>query len=92
MRPNIGRLLVTDWAPTETEGDKILFLFDGGTLTPAQLNAIHLDPTELRAYAFYDIPEIHTHTIPRLAHRLTQAQIAHHTNIPRYLEHGNPVK
>ena len=43
IRPDIGRLLVTDWAPTDTEGDKILFLFDGGTLTPDQFNAIGLD-------------------------------------------------
>ncbi|GAA0547520.1 NUDIX domain-containing protein [Actinomadura livida] len=91
IRPNIGRLLVTDWAPTETEGDKILFLFDGGTLTPAQLKAIRLAPTELRAYAFYDLAQIHTHTIPRLARRLTHAHTAHHNGTCHYLEHGNPI-
>jgi 8-oxo-dGTP pyrophosphatase MutT (NUDIX family) len=28
----IGRLLVADWAPHPFEGDKLLFVFDGGTL------------------------------------------------------------
>ena len=30
-----GRLLVIDWAPHPAEGDKLLFIFDCGTLTPA---------------------------------------------------------
>lgn len=92
IQPKIGRLLVTDWAPSETEGDKILFLFDGGTLSPDQLNAIRLDPTELRGYAFHDITEIPARTIPRLARRLTHAHAAHHAGTSHYLEHGNPLK
>src|SRR5258707_14543061 len=28
----IGRLLVVDWAPHPDEGDKVLFIFDGGEL------------------------------------------------------------
>ncbi|TDB98828.1 NUDIX hydrolase [Actinomadura sp. 7K534] len=92
IHPSIGRLLVTDWAPTDTEGDKILFLFDGGTLTPDQLKAIRLAPTELRGYAFYDIPHIHTHTVPRLARRLIHAYAAHHANTFRYIEHGHPLR
>ncbi|GAA2606272.1 hypothetical protein [Streptomyces axinellae] len=32
IRPVIGRLLVVTWAPNREEGDKVLFLFDGGRL------------------------------------------------------------
>ncbi|MBC3843624.1 NUDIX hydrolase [Streptacidiphilus sp. 4-A2] len=32
ISPPIGRLLVADWAPHPTEGDKLLFVFDGGIL------------------------------------------------------------
>lgn len=32
IRPKISSLLVVDWAPHPREGDKILFLFDGGHL------------------------------------------------------------
>src|SRR6201989_3012499 len=28
----LGRLLLVDWAPHPSEGDKLLFVFDGGTL------------------------------------------------------------
>ena len=31
----IGRLLVVDWAPHPNEGDKILFIFDGGSCLKA---------------------------------------------------------
>jgi 8-oxo-dGTP diphosphatase len=30
----IGPLLVADWAPAANEGDKVLFIFDGGELAP----------------------------------------------------------
>lgn len=46
----IHRLLVTDWAPSPSEGDKVLFVFDGGTLTDAQLDAIELQADELEAF------------------------------------------
>ena len=32
IEPAIGVMLVVDWAPAEREGDKLLFLFDGGIL------------------------------------------------------------
>jgi 8-oxo-dGTP pyrophosphatase MutT (NUDIX family) len=33
IRPVIGALLVVDWAPRPGDGDKILFIFDGGHIT-----------------------------------------------------------
>lgn len=35
VRLPVGRLLVVDWAPHPAEGDKILFVFDGGVLSPS---------------------------------------------------------
>ncbi|MFI0367447.1 NUDIX domain-containing protein [Actinomadura sp. 1N219] len=88
IRPEVGRLLIADWAPNEAEGDKILFLFDGGTLAPEQLNAIHLDTSELSNHQFHDIAQIHELTIARLARRLVHAHAAHRDGTTRYLEHG----
>ena len=34
ISPAIGRLLIVDWAPHPNEGDKLLFIFDGGHLEP----------------------------------------------------------
>jgi len=47
-----GLLLVADWAPSAEEGDKLLFVFDGGVLTTEQLAAIRLQPDEIAEYAF----------------------------------------
>ncbi|GAA2258303.1 NUDIX hydrolase [Actinomadura luteofluorescens] len=88
IHPEIGRLLVTDWAPNEAEGDKVLFLFDGGALTTDQLTVIRLNPGELVGCNFYDIAQIHALTIPRLARRLVHAHAAHCDDSTRYLEHG----
>ncbi|MEU8117728.1 NUDIX hydrolase [Spirillospora sp. NPDC049024] len=91
IHPEIGRLLVADWAPGEAEGEKILFVFDGGSLTAGQLDAIRLDPSELVGYRFHDIARIHDLTTPRLARRLVHAHAAHRDATTRYLEHGEPI-
>ncbi|MFV2195359.1 hypothetical protein [Nocardiopsis sp. LOL_012] len=51
ITPPIGRLLVIDWAPNPAEGDKQLFVFDGGVLGRERLEQINLDPAELRGRA-----------------------------------------
>jgi 8-oxo-dGTP diphosphatase len=86
----IGPLLVADWAPHPDEGDKLLLIFDGGTLTTEQLTAIHLPAEELASYAFHDPAEIATVLIPRLGRRVTAAVDAHYASRLAYLEHGIP--
>lgn len=88
ITPPIGRLLVTDWAPNQTEGDKVLFLFDGGMLTPEYLDRIRLDPAELTAYEFHDVAKVHELTIARLARRIVHGHEARADGSTRYLEHG----
>ncbi|QXJ23129.1 NUDIX hydrolase [Actinomadura graeca] len=91
IRPEIGRLLVADWAPNPAEGDKVLFLFDGGVLTTEQLDALRLEPGELVGCQFHDIAQIHDLTIPRLARRLLHAHAARSDGSTRYLEHGERI-
>ena len=88
IAPRLGALLVVDWAPAEHEGDKLLFIFDGGTLDAEQLAAIRLQPAELRSYAFHDLATADALLIPRLARRLAAALDARRAGLPRYLEHG----
>ena len=88
IAPPIGPLLVVDWAPAEGEGDKLLFIFDGGTLSVGQLAAIRLEPGELRSYAFHDLATADALLIPRLARRLAAALTARQAGRPRYIEHG----
>jgi 8-oxo-dGTP diphosphatase len=81
----VGPLLVADWAPHPDEGDKLLLIFDGGTLTAGQLDGIRLQADELASYAFYDPTEAVTVLIPRLSRRVAAAIDAHHAGDTAYL-------
>ncbi|MFF9896145.1 NUDIX domain-containing protein [Streptomyces longispororuber] len=88
ITPGIGRLLAVDWAPSPAEGDKVLFLFDGGAL-PAQLQEqIRLQRSEIKAYTFHNLDDIDSLTIPRLARRVRAAVSARADGQVAYLEHG----
>lgn len=88
ITPPIGRLLAVDWAPNEAEGDKVLYLFDGGQLSQDDLAAITLQPEELKSFAFVSSEQIAERTIPRLARRILAAAEARNEAAPIYLEHG----
>lgn len=90
IRPAIGRLLVADWAPTDRDGDKILFIFDGGHLTPDQHAAIKLRDGELFEYRYASLAEADQLTLPRLVRRITEASSSTKTFGTIYLEHGRP--
>ncbi|WP_434593141.1 NUDIX domain-containing protein [Streptomyces sp. A5-4] len=88
IAPPIGRLLAMDWAPSDTEGDKILYLFDGGVLDQAALDRMIFKDGEIKAVAFHPVSEIAKLTIPRLARRIEQAVRARERDETVYLEHG----
>lgn len=84
----VGRLLVADWAPHPAEGDKVLFVFDGGIPSTHDLAEIHLASTEISEYAFHSAGQIDTLLIPRLARRVHAALKARTRTTTSYLEHG----
>lgn len=88
IAPPLGRLLAIDWAPNRSEGDKVLYLFDGGELTSEDLARITLQVDELKGFAFLAPAEINECTIPRLARRILAAIEARTGTAPVYLEHG----
>ena len=65
-----GRLLVVDWAPHPEQGDRVLFVFDGGTLSGTDIAAIRLQPEELDSYVFLPPAEAIDRLIPRLRRRV----------------------
>lgn len=89
IEPRIGKLLVTDWAPTAKDGDKVLFVFDGGQLTSEQHAAIQVQASELVRYGYVAAEDLPRFTIDRLVLRLTAALGAHRTGQPVYLEQGH---
>jgi 8-oxo-dGTP diphosphatase len=86
-----GRLLVMDWAPDELLEERMLFVFDGGTLDAGRLGAIRLQVSELASYRFVS-PEAASRMLkPRLARRISSAVLAQNLRRTLYLEHGLPV-
>ncbi|WP_433757303.1 NUDIX domain-containing protein [Nocardia sp. CA-135398] len=84
------QLLVHDWAPSETDGDKILYVFDCGDLGSDE-PAITLQEAELDRWAWVPLAKLDDYLIPRLARRLRQAHIARSVSRTVYLEHGEPA-
>ncbi|MFG1963557.1 NUDIX domain-containing protein [Nonomuraea sp. NPDC049028] len=91
IQPAIGRLLVVDWAPLPQEGDKVLFVFDGGTLDSEAIKQITFADNELSAYEFRPVDELDGLLIERLARRLKAAATARELGETVYLEHGRAV-
>ncbi|GGZ14705.1 hypothetical protein GCM10010387_03590 [Streptomyces inusitatus] len=90
IAPRIGRLLVVDWAPNPGEGDKVLYLFDGGLLGAEQRRRVRIQADELRGYDFHPAERLPELTIPRLVRRITAGIRARADGSTVYLEHGEP--
>jgi 8-oxo-dGTP diphosphatase len=84
------RLLIVDWAPSASEGDKILYIFDCGELG-ADEQRIHLAADELDRWTWAPVSQLPKYVIPRLVRRLGNAHHAHAAGGPLYLEHGQPA-
>lgn len=85
-----GRLLVVDWAPLPAEGDKVLWVFDGGVL-PWALSGLRLPCEEIAEVRWVQPRQLHRHTPERLTRRLELALTALTAGITLYAEHGCTV-
>ncbi|WP_157246263.1 NUDIX domain-containing protein [Nonomuraea typhae] len=91
IEPPIGRLLAVDWAPHPEEGDKVLFVFDGGVIDEETLKRISFADKELTGYSFHPAEELEGLLIERLARRVKAAVAAREQGETVYLEHGQAV-
>jgi 8-oxo-dGTP diphosphatase len=80
-------LLAVDWAPSDGEGDKLLFLFDCGQLG-ADAEHIRLDHEELDRWTWAPVTELESYVIDRIAKRVRATVGAVES---KYLEHGLPA-
>ena len=78
-----GRLLIVDWAPHPAEGDKLLFIFDAGTLV--RISDVIPDGQEIAEVRFEAVAALGELMPGRLARRLRTATSAE--NDP-YAENG----
>jgi len=82
------RYLVVDWAPADDEGDKILFIFDGGTVRTEQATSPSPDGNEIAQLRYTEIEELDEYVPARLARRIRAAVAAKTTGQAAYAEHG----
>src|SRR5919199_161713 len=83
-----GRLLVVDWAPHPQEGDKLLFVFDGGVLSSGDFDALRPDGDEIAEAKCWHADELEKLAPARLARRLQLANEAASSGDTLYAEHG----
>jgi 8-oxo-dGTP diphosphatase len=84
----IGHLLVVDWAPHPDEGDKMLFIFDGGVLPSVDVDQLVPDGEELSDVRFHPVDGLAGVTPARLSRRLGLAVAAVQDGRTIYAEHG----
>ena len=88
IAPRLGGLLVVDWAPSDQDGDKILYIFDGGTLGDDDLARIAFVDGEIDQYRYLSATDIDRLVPARLARRIRTALEAKHNRQAIYAEHG----
>lgn len=91
ITPPLGRLLVTDWAPADREGDKILYIFDGGTLDDNDLTRIAFEDGEIAEFRYVAMTDLAELVPARLARRVHTAVAAMNAGRAVYAEHGKEV-
>ncbi|MEV1070560.1 NUDIX hydrolase [Micromonospora parva] len=87
----LGPMLVVDWAPAEHEGDKLLFIFNGGSLSPEQERDIRFADGELTEWRYVSAESLEQHGPPRLARRIRTAIVARSNGMSAYAEHGSAI-
>jgi hypothetical protein len=89
---DVNALLSVDWAPHKDEGDKLLFIFDGGTLTPGRVQSLPFEDGEVGEARFVGESDLDEYTVPRLADRLRSTVKGVRSKRVVYLEHGHSVE
>ncbi|WP_037266375.1 NUDIX hydrolase [Kibdelosporangium aridum] len=92
MKRDLGRLLVVDYVfPQEAWPEAVMFIFDGGTLTQSDVDAMEFVDGEILSAGFYDLTEARKRLAPRLARRVEAALQALSQGATALCEHGHRV-
>jgi 8-oxo-dGTP diphosphatase len=84
----VGRLLSLDWRPDRGQGDSMQLIFDGPTLTSAQVARIRVPEDEIAEYRFLPVDEAIAALPERMRPRVAAAVESLERGVPIYLEAG----
>jgi 8-oxo-dGTP pyrophosphatase MutT (NUDIX family) len=92
IRVAVGKLLLIDWMPTHgVWQDSIQMIFDGGVLSPEQVDRIHLGTDELHGFEFVELNAAKARLRPSKARRVQLAYQALLDGETAYGEFGRTV-
>ena len=87
----VGRLLVVDWLPDlRGQGDRVLFIFDGGAVANEFVDSVKLPIDELSDCQFVDLDHARGYLGPGMVRRLREAVVHADAQTTGYLEFGWP--
>lgn len=87
---HVGKLLCVDWVPPHGPwDDSLMFIFDGGVLSPEQITSIQLLDGELAEFQFCPEAQVSRLLRPSLWRRTQAAISALRTGHVWYLQDGN---
>ncbi|GAA4485191.1 NUDIX hydrolase [Actinoallomurus oryzae] len=88
----VGRVLAVDWVPSRPERPEgMMFVYDGGVLTAADIARIRLQADELASYAFVDAGRVPELASAPLARRIAACLGAVAAGTAISLEDGRPA-
>jgi pimeloyl-ACP methyl ester carboxylesterase len=86
-----GDLLAVDWLSQSGDAtEMVAFLFDGGVLTPGDIDKIVIDPTETRRFRFVTLDEAERLLDAEQFMRVAAGLNARRSGTTEYLENGSP--
>jgi 8-oxo-dGTP pyrophosphatase MutT (NUDIX family) len=90
---SVKALIAVDWAPSDNEGDKLLFLFDCGELSKDDQSNIRVDGDEIDRWEWVAEGSLDRYLIARLGRRIASV-LDEAQRLGLYLEHGlvSPVR
>jgi 8-oxo-dGTP diphosphatase len=84
----VGRLLALDWRPDRGQGDSMQLIFEGPTLTAAEVARIRVPEDEIAEHRFLPIEEAIAMLPERMRPRVAAAVESLARGVPIYLEAG----
>jgi len=87
LERKIGELLVVDYnSETEEKTESLMFVFDGGILSPPEIDSIQLGHDELSEFRFFTIETLPSDMVSALRNRVLMAWQQKMRHADAYLE------
>jgi 8-oxo-dGTP diphosphatase len=89
----VGRVLALDWVPSQPGcPEELVIIYDGGVLSPAEIDTITVPEAELDGFAFVHPDQINSQVRPVVGRRIQACLLALAAGSVGALEDGSPIR